>query len=150
MMNKSERENHEMIESAISFLNDYQYSREENKDIYLEYAVDLITFVINKHENDKEEPILKAADEIHHEMEVETAEEIKKVLMSSPMDYMFPFWDQDVQGVYVPNDEQPTIQPTYVADIKSYGGIVYDGDNNIQYFIDNGKWHKWTYKGDGK
>ena len=83
-------------------------------------------------------------------MEVETAEEIKKVLMSSPMDYMFPFWGQDVQGVYVPNDEQPTIQPTYVADIKSYGGIVYDSDNNIKYFKDNGTWHKWTYKGDDK
>ena len=139
-----------MIESAISFLNDYQYSSEENKDIYLEYAIDLITFVINKHENDKEEPIFKAADEIHHEMEVETAEEIKKVLMSSPMDYMFPFWDQDVQGVYVPNDEQPTIQPNRVAIIKSYSGIVYDDDNNIQYFKDNGTWHKWTYKGGNK
>lgn len=58
---------------------------------------------------------------------------------------------QDVQsGVYILRKSDPVEWPTYTINIDYRNNIIYDDDNNIQYFRDNGTWHKWTYKGGSK
>lgn len=53
------------------------------------------------------------------------------------------------QGVYTFDNVKPTkYHNSTIIDMYKLNGIIYDLDNNIQYFRDNGAWHKWTYKGD--
>lgn len=53
-------------------------------------------------------------------------------------------------GVYILRKSDPVEWPTYTINMDYRNNIIYDDDNNIQYFRDNGTWHKWTYKGGNK
>lgn len=51
-------------------------------------------------------------------------------------------------GVYILRKSDQVELPTYTINMDYRNNIIYDDDNNIKYFKDNGTWHKWAYKGD--